>query len=64
MFKKCWMCKQIKETEYNVENKTNTINLKIAKNRYDNKYNIYVTYPDGIIIQEIRYCPICGKKLK
>lgn len=58
----CWLCKDIENGTYEIENTNKTLKLKIYKN-YKGNYLIQVNGED-VLQQEIVYCPICGGKLR
>lgn len=63
MFKhknKCWLCEQLKDNSYKMENTNKTMSLKFLN--INNRYFVKAEAED-VLEQDISYCPICGRKL-
>lgn len=58
--KKCWLCKQLKDNSYKMENTNKTMSLKFLN--ISGRYFVKAEAED-VLEQDINYCPICGRKL-
>ena len=62
MINKCWLCNEIKNNIYKEESEDKTLSLEML--HIGDKFIIKAEGNDNTIAQQIKYCPICGKKLK
>ena len=58
---KCWLCEQVENGGYSMENTNKTLRLSIYKEK--SGQCIIRAFGEDVLEQEIVYCPICSKKL-